>query len=82
MTTALVIGCDRGIAHAIALQLHARGDDVIAACLFDGDDLKQLGIAVEPYVDVTDGDSVTALAARLRASGTRLGWLLLSGIFR
>jgi len=76
MTTALVIGCDRGIAHAIALQLHARGDDVIAACLSDGDDLKQQGIAVEPHVDVTDGASVTALAARLRASGTRLDWLL------
>ena len=76
MTTALVIGCDRGIAHAIALQLQARGDEVIAACLFDGDDLKQRGITVEPGVDVTDGDSVTALAARLRGSGTRLDWLL------
>lgn len=74
MTTALVIGCDRGIAHAIALQLHARGDHVIAACLADGDDLKQQGIAVERRVDVTDGDSVTALAQRLR--GTRLDWLL------
>ena len=67
---------DRGIAHAIALQLHARGDHVIAACLADGDDLKQQGIAVEPHVDVTDHASVTALAARLRGSGTRLDWLL------
>jgi NAD(P)-dependent dehydrogenase (short-subunit alcohol dehydrogenase family) len=76
VSTALVIGCDRGIAHAIALQLHARGDHVIAACLGDGDDLKQQGIAVEPHVDVTDHASVTALAARLRGSGTRLDWLL------
>lgn len=75
MSTALVIGCDRGIANAIARQLHARGDQVIAACLADGDDLKQLGIAVEPHVDVTDHASVTGLAARLR-SGPRLDWLL------
>lgn len=75
MTTALVVGADRGIAHAIVLQLHARGDDVIAACLADGDDLKQVGIAVEPRVDVTDGDSVTGLAARLRASGTTIDLL-------
>jgi 2-glutathionyl-2-methylbut-3-en-1-ol dehydrogenase len=74
MNTALVIGCDRGIAHAIARQLHARGDHVIAACLADGDDLKQQGIAVEPHVDVTDQASVTALAERLR--DTRLDWLL------
>ena len=75
MTTALVVGADRGIAHAIALQLHARGDDVIAACLGDGDDLKQAGITVEPHVDVTDGDSVTGLAARLRGSGVRIDQL-------
>ncbi len=76
MSTVLVVGADKGIAHCIARQLHERGDHVIAACLFDGDDLKQQGIAVEPRVDVTDGGSVTALAARLRASGTRLDWLL------
>lgn len=74
MTTALVVGCDRGIAHAIALQLHERGDRVLAACLGDGDDLKQRGITVEPYVDVTDDASVEGLAARLQ--GTRLDWLL------
>ena len=33
MSTAVVIGADRGIAHAIARQLHERGDNVIAACL-------------------------------------------------
>lgn len=75
MTTALVVGADRGIAHSIALQLHARGDDVIAACLADGDDLKQTGITVEPHVDVTDGDSVSGLAARLGASGTTIDLL-------
>lgn len=76
MITALVVGCDKGIAHSIARQLHARGDHVIAACMFDGDDLKQLGIAVEPDVDVTDHDAVVGMAERLRAAGTRLDWLL------
>lgn len=72
MSTALVVGADRGIAACIARQLHARGDDVVAACLADGDDLKQAGITVEPHVDVTDGDSVTGLASRLRASGVTI----------
>lgn len=76
MITALVVGCDRGIAHGVAVALHARGEHVIAACFADGDDLKQQGIAVEPKVDVTDHASVTALAARLRAADTRLYWLL------
>lgn len=73
---ALVVGCDRGIAHAVVLRMHARGDRVIAACLFDGADLAERGVAVEPHVDVTDHASVAALAARLRAAGTRLDWLL------
>jgi 2-glutathionyl-2-methylbut-3-en-1-ol dehydrogenase len=74
--TALVVGADKGIAHEIAQQLHARGDRVIAACLGDGDDLKQQGIAVEPRVDVTDHGSVVAMAETLRVEGTRLDWLL------
>lgn len=74
MITALVVGCDRGIAHAVALQLHDRGEHVIAACLGAGEDLAGRGVAVEPGVDVTDPASVAALAARLR--GTRLDWLL------
>lgn len=74
--TALVVGCDKGIAHEIALQLHGRGENVIAACMFHGDDLKQQGITVEPGIDVTADDAVVAMAARLRAAGTRLDWLL------
>ena len=38
MATILVVGADRGIAYRIATQLHKRGDEVIAACLGDGDD--------------------------------------------
>ena len=52
--TTLVVGCDRGIAHAAAVQLHARGDHVIAACLADGDDLKQRGIAFRSLTEQMD----------------------------
>lgn len=76
MITVLVVGADRGIAHAVATQLHKRGDEVIGACLGDGDDLKQLGVGVEPHVDVTSAAAVDRLAASLKASGTRLDWLL------
>lgn len=72
MTTTLVVGADKGIAHAIARQLHARGDEVVAACLFDGADLAAEGIAVEPKIDVTSDDSVQELAKRLTAAGTKL----------
>ncbi|OPX05318.1 SDR family oxidoreductase [Mycobacterium sp. AT1] len=72
MTTTLVVGADRGIAHSIVRKLHARGDTVVAACLSDGADLAVDGIPVEPHVDVTSGESVTALAQRLTAAGTKL----------
>jgi len=72
MTTTLVVGADKGIAHSIVRKLHDRGDTVIAACLFDGADLATDGITVEPNVDVTSGESVTALAQRLTAAGTKL----------
>jgi NAD(P)-dependent dehydrogenase (short-subunit alcohol dehydrogenase family) len=76
MATVLVVGADRGIAYCIATQLHRRGDEVIAACLGDGDDLTEQGIRVEPQVDVTSGAAVQGLAGRLSASVTRLDWLL------
>lgn len=74
MPLALVVGADRGIAHAICRQLATRGDQVIAACLGEQSDLAALGIRVEPRVDVTSDESVARLAERLR--GTRLDWLL------
>ncbi|MCD2195760.1 SDR family oxidoreductase [Actinomycetospora endophytica] len=76
MITALVVGADKGIAHEIACQLHARGDHVVAACLGDGDDLERRGITVEPWVDVTDQGSVMAMAGALRTEGIRPDWLL------
>lgn len=76
MGAKLIIGADRGIAHAISVHLHDRGDDVIAACFGDGADLAGRGIAVEPGVDVTSDEAVRDLAGRLRERGTQLGWLV------
>lgn len=76
MAAKLVVGADRGIAHAMARHLHERGDDVVAACLGAGADLADLGIAVEPGVDVTSDAAVTGLAERLEQRGVRLDWLV------
>ena len=72
MPTVLVVGADRGIAHALSRQLHERGDTVIAACLVGNDELAAAGVRVEGGVDVTSQASVDALAARLTAEGVKL----------
>lgn len=72
----LIVGADRGIAHAMARHLHARGDAVVAACLGDGADLAEAGVAVEPGVDVTSDEAVTGLTKRLDERGVRLDWLV------
>lgn len=76
MGTKLIIGADKGIAHAIALQLHDRGDEVLAATLGDGADLVAKGIAVQPNVNVTSDEAVESLAKRVQADGTQLDWLV------
>jgi NAD(P)-dependent dehydrogenase (short-subunit alcohol dehydrogenase family) len=76
MATKLIVGADRGIGRCIAIELHERGDDVIAACLGDGADLAEAGIAVQPQIDVTSDAAVAAMADRLRRRGVELGWLL------
>ena len=74
MKNILVIGADRGIAHAICLQLLARGDHVIAACLGQGTGLE--GADVIGGIDVTSRKAVGELAATLRSRQPRLDWLL------
>ena len=49
---------------------------VLAGCLGSGDDLAELGIVVEPGVDVTSDEAITGLAKRLEQRGTRLEWLV------
>ena len=65
MATYLIIGADRGIAHALCLQLCERGENVIAACLGDSPTLEAKGVRVEAGVDVTSDSAVRALAQRL-----------------
>jgi 2-glutathionyl-2-methylbut-3-en-1-ol dehydrogenase len=72
MPTVLVVGADRGIAHALSRQLTERGDSVIAACLVGNDELAAAGVRVEGSVDVTSQPCVDALAARLTAEGVKL----------
>ena len=72
MPTVLVVGADRGIAHALSRQLNERGDSVIAACLVGNDELAAAGVRVEGGVDVTSQPCVDALATRLTAEGVKL----------
>ncbi|MHC1561481.1 1-hydroxy-2-glutathionyl-2-methyl-3-butene dehydrogenase [Actinomycetospora sp. C-140] len=76
MTVELVVGADRGIAHALARHLHQRGGEVVAVCFGDGADLAAAGVTVEPHVDVTSDEAVTGLAKRLEQRGARLGLLV------
>ena len=76
MSVVLVTGADRGIGHALCHAYRARGDDVIAACLGDSDELRALGIRVEPGVDVASDEAVQALAERLAGTDTTIDELI------
>lgn len=72
MSTILVVGADRGIAHSISRRLHERGDTVYAACMVGNNELADLGVTVLGGVDVTSQPSIDALAAKLTELGVRL----------
>ncbi len=76
MLNILIIGADRGIAHAICLQLQARGEHVLAACM--GDKSPYIGKGVEDIggIDVTSAEAVQRLADQLRERKTTLDWLV------
>ena len=76
MSIVLVTGADRGIGNALCRVYRARGDNVIAACLGDSDELRALGIRVEPGADVTSDEAVQGLAQRLADTGTILDLLI------
>lgn len=76
MGVKVVIGADRGIAHALVLQLHERGDEVLAAVMGDGADLIARGIAVQTGVDVTSDEAAERLASRLASDGAAVDWLV------
>lgn len=75
MTTSVIIGADRGIADAIARQLHERGDNVVAACLVGNDDLAELGATVIGGVDVTSDEAVRAFVEKLTTDGVSIDQL-------
>ena len=65
MATVLITGCNRGIGLQLAKQLTERGDAVIGVCRSASDELSELSIRVITGIDVSDGDSVSKLAATL-----------------
>jgi NAD(P)-dependent dehydrogenase (short-subunit alcohol dehydrogenase family) len=76
MDTVLITGANRGIGLALAQVHAARGDRVIGVCRTDSAELQATGAQVEAGVDVTDADSLAALAGKL--NGTRLQRLWLN----
>jgi len=76
MKNALVVGADRGIAHASALQLADRGDHVFAACKGDAEDLSAHGIGVYQNINVASDAAIARMAGDLRANKITLDLLL------
>ena len=80
MATHLIVGADRGIGEALGLQLCARGEQVIAACLEGSSTLTEKGARVETGVDVTSDAAVHAFAQQM--VGTRVDVLVnVAGIY-
>lgn len=66
MATYLVTGANRGIGLEYCRQLKERGDTVIAVCRSACDELKNLGVQIEPNIDITNDASVNDLVNRLQ----------------
>jgi NAD(P)-dependent dehydrogenase (short-subunit alcohol dehydrogenase family) len=65
LATVLITGCNRGIGLQLASQLHERGDTVIGVCRTASEELSALGIRMVTGIDVSEGESVAALATAL-----------------
>ena len=65
MTTAIVIGADRGIGAALVDIYRKRGCDTIAVCLEDGAAWAQEDVRVIRHIDVTSSETVEKLTADL-----------------
>ena len=65
MATIVITGANRGIGLALAQQLSARGDKVVAACRTSSAELDAAGAEVIEGVDVTDDAAVARLAETL-----------------
>lgn len=66
MATWLVTGADRGIGASICLQIGARGDTALAACLAEAPELRgKPGVEVLTGVDVTSAEAMRALVRQV-----------------
>lgn len=74
MQTVLVTGSNRGIGLALCKQLKQRGFQVIATCRHASTELIELGVEIIDQVDVSDPESLQALAQKI--AGRRLDWLI------
>jgi len=74
MATYLITGTNRGIGLAYCKELQKRGETVIAVCREPSNDLKELGVKIEPGIDVTSDEKVAELAQRLE--GTEIDVLI------
>jgi NAD(P)-dependent dehydrogenase (short-subunit alcohol dehydrogenase family) len=68
MTTAIVIGADRGIGAALVDVYRERACDTIAVCLGDGAPWADTNLRVIAYIDVTSSEAVEKLAADVGAT--------------
>ncbi len=69
MATILITGCNRGIGLQMAIQLTARGDDVIGVCRTPSADLQATGARIIDGIDVSDAGSVANLKTALGDTG-------------
>ncbi len=67
MARIVITGANRGIGLALARQLAARGDHVIAACRKASPDLSALNVEIHEGVEVTDDSSVERFASAIAA---------------
>jgi NAD(P)-dependent dehydrogenase (short-subunit alcohol dehydrogenase family) len=61
MSTILITGANRGIGLELSRQLKERGDDVLAVCRTETDELRELGVHVIAGIDVTKPEDVERL---------------------
>jgi 2-glutathionyl-2-methylbut-3-en-1-ol dehydrogenase len=72
VSTALVVGADKGIAREIASQLARRGDIVFAALLGADGDFGDAPVDKIPHVDVTSAEALKQMVSILKSKGVTL----------